>query len=98
MMLDRLGEIMKCCRSNFGAAPRELSQVERKFFRLQPSPLMRFLFWASRDKLRTVLRDQDALRDHGRVVWGFLVQGNQLLFDPKAGIACERDLQSRYLL
>ncbi len=44
---------------------------------------MRVVFWLSGDKLRTILRDQDILRDHGRVVWGFLVQANQLLFDPR---------------
>lgn len=43
---------------------------------------MRLVFLVKRDKLRIVLRDQFILRDHGRVVWGFLVQANQFLFDP----------------
>jgi hypothetical protein len=43
---------------------------------------MRVVFRLTGDKLRTVLRDQHLLRDHGRVVWGFLVQANQVLFDP----------------
>jgi hypothetical protein len=43
---------------------------------------MRFVFLLSRDRLCAVWRDQHALRDQGRVVWGFLVQANQSLFDP----------------
>ncbi len=35
-----------------------------------------------RDKLCLVLRDQDVLRDSGRVVWGSLVQANNRLFNP----------------
>jgi hypothetical protein len=35
------------------------------------------------DKLLEVLEDQDVLRDHGQLLWGHLVQANQLLFDPE---------------
>lgn len=81
--MTELGDIIQQCRDNFGSAPRELERDERDSLRLRPSLLMRFLFLVTGDKLRIVLRDQNILRDHGRVVWGALVQANQILFDPR---------------
>ena len=43
---------------------------------------MNFIWVLTRDKLRSVVLDQDMLRDQGRVVWGALVQANSVLFDP----------------
>jgi hypothetical protein len=81
-MAAGMGELLQKCRERFGSAPRELREEERDYFRLRPSLLMRLLFLVTWDKLRTVLRDQGCLRDHGRVVWGHLVQANEALFNP----------------
>ncbi len=77
-----LGQLLRGCRERFGSPPRFLEREAEQDFRLRPSFLMRCVFLLTGDKLRTVLRDQSVLRDHGRVVWGFLVQANQVLFDP----------------
>jgi hypothetical protein len=82
MKMAELHELLQQCRENLGSPPRNLRAEEQQTFRLQPSLFMRFILLISFDKLRTVLRDQHLLRDHGRVVWGFLVQANQVLFDP----------------
>lgn len=83
MTVTRSGKMIERCRQNFGSAPRDLESEEKRAFRLRPPFLMRFLFLARGDELRTVLRDQNTLRDHGRVVWGFLVRANQTLFRRK---------------
>lgn len=75
-------EMIQRCRESFGPAPRALAREDQKAFRLRPSFLTRVVFWLIGDKLRSVLRDQNILRDHGRVVWGFLVQANRILFEP----------------
>jgi hypothetical protein len=77
-----MGEVIRRSRQNLGPPPRELPREERQAFRLRPSLLMSALFLLRGDKLRIVLRDQGLLRDGGRVVWGSLVQANNILFDP----------------
>src|SRR6516165_5031941 len=81
-VMPSFGEMIQECRENFGPAPREMRPEEQDEFRLRPSCLMRIIFLLSMDKLRLVVRHQNLLRDHGRVVWGFLVQANQILFNP----------------
>jgi hypothetical protein len=76
------GEAIRRCRENFGSPPRQLGHENQESFRLQLSFLLRLVFLLSGDKLRKVLHDQPLLRDHGQVVWGFLVQANQILFHP----------------
>jgi hypothetical protein len=82
-IMPTFGEMIQRCRDKFGSAPREMERQEQDEFRLRPSFLMRLIFLLSFDKLRRVVRDQNILRDHGQVVWGFLVQANQILFNPK---------------
>jgi hypothetical protein len=81
--MARFGEFLQRCRESLGSPPRTLDREEQRYFRLQPSFLMRFVFLSRLDNLRMVARDQYLLRDHGRVVWGFLVQANEVLFDPR---------------
>jgi hypothetical protein len=82
MTMAGLRDLLQRCRESLGPAPRTLRRGEQQEFRLRPSFLTRLIFLVTGDKLRTVLRDQHLLRDRGRVVWGFLVQANQVLFDP----------------
>lgn len=77
-----MGEVIRHCRQNLGSPPRQFPPEERRSFRLRPSFQVRFRMLLGRDKLRLILDDQDLLRDGGRVVWGFLVQANNVLFDP----------------
>src|SRR5262249_19189053 len=80
--MAELGELIQRCRKYLGAPPRELVGKEQNYFRLRPSLLMRAVFMLNGDKLGLILRDQHILRDYGRVVWGCLVQANQVLFNP----------------
>ena len=80
--MANMGEVIRRCRQRLGSPPRELQREERQSFLLRPSFLMRILLLLHGDKLRITLRDQHLLRDGGRVVWGFVVQANNLLFDP----------------
>lgn len=81
-MTNEPGAVLDKCRERFGRAPRELDADEQAYCRLQPSFFMRLVFFLTFDKLRLVTRDQERLRDHGWVVWGALVQANEVLFNP----------------
>lgn len=70
------------CRQAFGSPPRRLTWAEQESFRIKPTLLIQFYLLVARDKNRMILRDQDLLRDHGRVVWGYLIQANERLFSP----------------
>jgi hypothetical protein len=76
------GELIDECRENFGPPPRDLTPREARDFKLQASLSMRWYFFRTGDKLKLILDDQALLRDQGRVVWGALVQANNVLFDP----------------
>jgi hypothetical protein len=75
-------ELIEGCRELFGDPPRDGSETDRRAFRFRPGWLLRTMLFLTRDKLRIVLRDQDILREQGRVVWGHLVQANTILFNP----------------
>lgn len=75
-------EMIERCRSSFGSAPRELGSESQRLFRLRPSLILRIYLFLNGGMLRSFLRDQNILRDQGRVVWGVLVQANQILFNP----------------
>jgi hypothetical protein len=79
-MLARSGSLLQQCRDKLGPSPRSLTQQEQDYFRLRPSFLMRVLFFLGIDKLGIIIRDLHFLQNDGRVVWGYLVQANQLLF------------------
>ena len=79
--MDR-GAIIRECRRNLGDPPRKFSREAQLNFRLRLSWHLRFVFWLSQDRLRIIMRDQELLRDRGRVVWGCLVQANHNLFQP----------------
>jgi hypothetical protein len=83
---ERLAEvsIIRSCREVFGAAPRECRPDDR----IALDPELEQAFVESNDGLLKILQDQDALLTRGRVVWGQLVQANQILFDPKNRMTC----------
>ena len=76
-----LGDLIERCREEFGDPPRDLSRDDKAEFRLRVSWSMRCYFWRTRDSLQMIYRDQHILRDHGELVWGHIVQANQILFD-----------------
>jgi hypothetical protein len=59
-----------------------MSSQDKAAFRLRPTLLMRLALLIASDELKIIFRDQDLLRDGGRVVWGFTVQANSELFEP----------------
>jgi hypothetical protein len=70
------------CRVRFGLAPRVLSGVEMEACRLNVVPELEASFRQSKDPMLRILRDQQKLLERGVLVWGRLVQANQILFDP----------------
>lgn len=68
------------CRANFGAAPRSFSFWDRANYMKVSRPL--WLLLSPRDQLQTLFRHRKSLLENGVVVWGQVVQANQLLFSP----------------
>ena len=62
--------------------PEKWEQSGRESFNIHLSFLTRARLIIFGDKLRQILREQNCLRDQGRIVWGVLVQANNALFDP----------------
>jgi hypothetical protein len=73
---------IRSCRDLFGPPPRTLGAADAKAFQLSLVPEMEAVFRQTNDPMLRILADQHALRDRGEVVWGRLVQANQILFDP----------------
>jgi hypothetical protein len=74
-----LTQWIEAARQSFGAPPRTFSPEVRK--RLLPAPP----FWmrlSPGERLWTVFREREQLVTRGKVVWGALVQANELLFRP----------------
>jgi hypothetical protein len=82
MVMADMKQLIELCREHVGSPPRSFDDDQQRYFRVKPSLFMRGIFLVTGDKLQTVLSDQNHLRDHGRVVWGFLVQANEVLFNP----------------
>ena len=74
--------LIRACRDRFGPPPRTLGATEWDACRLNVVPELVAAFRAKSDPMLGILTDHDALRDRGTVVWGRLVQANQILFDP----------------
>jgi hypothetical protein len=74
---------IEACRLRLGEPPRSLPEAERDRFRLRVPFLARLLAWFGLDPIMKVPAATPTLRDQGQVVWGHLVQGNRLLFDPR---------------
>lgn len=72
-------DLLQQCRSNFGEAPRQLSTWERLTYLRVPKP---FWLWNnSSDELITLFRHTGELFRNGTVVWGHVIQANQLMFE-----------------
>ncbi len=75
-------DIIDACRERFGPPPRSLHATDAKACRLELPSQLEDLFAQTNDPMLRILVDQSLLRDRGQVVWGHLVQANQMLFDP----------------
>ncbi len=73
---------IRACRARIGEPPRSLDEASAETFRLSLMPEVAALFKETRDPMLRILADQEALRERGQVVWGQLVQANQILFNP----------------
>jgi hypothetical protein len=81
-------ELIEGCRKQFGDPPREFGRAEQEELRLRLGRWRHFKWWLKGDKLCTILRDQWKLHGNGRVVWGYLVQVNKVLFRPANTFTC----------
>ena len=79
---DAEAALLHACRDRFGPPPRALAPADVDACRLAVAPELVAAFRASNDPMLAILADHAALRDRGTVVWGHLVQANQILFDP----------------
>jgi hypothetical protein len=77
-----VSDLIEDCRKRFEVMSRDPSPADLEGFRIRVPLITRIAWFLIRDKLRIILRDQFELHDRGRVVWGALIQANQLLFDP----------------
>ena len=75
--------LIEACRTQFESPPRSLDDRDSIACRISLTPRVFEVFKALKDPMLRILKDQDILRDRGGVVWGQLVQANQILFDPK---------------
>jgi hypothetical protein len=76
--------IIRACREHFGLAPRACNPADR----IALDPALNQAFVESNDDLLQILHDQDLLLARGHVVWGQLVQANQILFEPTNRMTC----------
>lgn len=71
--------LLETCRRNFGEAPREFSLWERTTYLKVPRPAWLGPF--SRDDLKLLIRNARNLYRDGVIVWGHVVQANELMFE-----------------
>lgn len=79
-------ELIQACRDRIGQSPRSLSASESAQFRLSLMPDLEAALRSTNDPMLRILDDNEALRNRGKVVWGQLVQANQILFDPRNNV------------
>src|SRR5688572_172610 len=72
--------LLEECRRSFGPPPRRFSFWQwHTYLKARKPP---WLHVHSNDLMNGIYRDQRALLTTGRVVWGHIIQANQLLFAP----------------
>jgi hypothetical protein len=80
--LEAETRVIRTCRDRFGSPPRALDATALEACRLSLTPEVNTVFTLINDPLLRILAEQSRLRDRGQIVWGQIVQANQLLFDP----------------
>ena len=68
-------QVIAQTRTVAGGAPRNIKHVGGLVW-----PMPAWLEADAKDPLRAIYHDQEQLLSHGRIVWGCIVQANQLLF------------------
>ena len=71
-------------RKEFAARQHAMGFLERRRFRPRPPLWLRM----AGGGLRGIYADVGLLREHGEVVWGYIVQANEQLFDPMDKLDC----------
>jgi hypothetical protein len=71
-------QLLEECRRRFGPPPRSFPSGQQHYLTIRPPAWCRLRM----DPLMRLYKNQDRIRQQGRVVWGHLVQANQLLFQP----------------
>jgi hypothetical protein len=76
-------EVIAQCAANFGGSPRGLSLWDRLTYWRVVRP--EWLYQSPDDELETLFLNLGKLRRNGKVVWGHLIQANNLLYSPGGG-------------
>lgn len=76
-------ELLDQCIRNFGSAPRRFSIWDRLTYWRVVRP--DWLYESPNDELETIFLNLSRLRKEGRVVWGQIIQANNLLFSRGGG-------------
>lgn len=76
--------VIRACRDRFGPIPRSCRPEDQ----ISVSAELKKVFVECKDDLLTILKNQKVLLTGGEVVWGHLVQANQMLFDPNNLTTC----------
>jgi TPR repeat protein len=74
-------DLIRACRARFGPPPRALAAADAAACRIRLMPSQEASYQKGADRLLLILADQELLLARGTVVWGHLVQANQILFD-----------------
>lgn len=77
-ILQMLQDGLKATRRNWGEAQASMGFFAKRKFRFKPPAWMK----GDNRGLQRIFDDMPMLRDKGEVVWGHIVQANQILFDP----------------
>jgi hypothetical protein len=77
-MSDSAIQMIRNTRLRFGEPPREFPKGEQAYLSLTPPSWCN----AKTDALHEIYRQRELLLREGRVVWGHLIQANELAFKP----------------
>ena len=72
--------LIEVCRKGFGQPPRKFSSWERLTYLKPGKPL--WLRRSTGDGLAILFEQREKLLVEGEIVWAYIVQANQLLFEP----------------
>ncbi|MCP4695128.1 MAG: hypothetical protein GY859_44280, partial [Desulfobacterales bacterium] len=75
----RMAALLQKTRARFGYAPRSFSLGQRLYNHIRIPSAMRDV---ADGAYKFIYRDQNLLMNRGRVVWGHIIQANELLFKP----------------
>lgn len=80
-MNDQISNTLIACRKNFGKSPRKFS-LYRRWKNKMPMP--QWVRDCNDKRFEEIFMNQSLLLQEGQIVWGRVIQANELLFSPGA--------------